>query len=158
MNALPTIDVKRSAMILYTSGTTSKPTSVVTTHANIQAQIESLVDAWEWSELDRISMCLPLHHIHGIINITGCALWSGPIVGPFPCFDMPAILDRVRANAYTLFMAVTTIYVKLIQAIESANDLDRAAIVAGFKNMRLMVSGSAAQPASMHERWTALTR
>jgi malonyl-CoA/methylmalonyl-CoA synthetase len=39
----------RRAMILYTSGTTSRPKGVVTTHANIVAQIETLVEAWEWS-------------------------------------------------------------------------------------------------------------
>lgn len=154
---LPDIDVSRRAMILYTSGTTSKPKGVVTTHANIQAQIESLVTAWEWSAEDLIPMFLPLHHIHGIINITGCALWSGAVVEPFSRFEMNAILQRVRDDAYTLFMAVPTIYVKLIQAIESANEADRATIVAGFKKMRLMVSGSAALPASVHEQWTKLT-
>ncbi|MBX7212333.1 MAG: acyl-CoA synthetase [Verrucomicrobiaceae bacterium] len=155
--ALPDIDVNRRAMILYTSGTTSKPKGVVTTHANIQAQIESLVQAWEWRADDRIPMFLPLHHIHGIINITGCALWSGALIEPFPRFDVGAILERVRADAYTLFMAVPTIYVKLIQAIEAASADDRAAIVTGFKKMRLMVSGSAALPASVHEQWTVLT-
>lgn len=151
------ISPDRRAMILYTSGTTSKPKGVVTTHANIQAQIESLVQAWEWSAEDRIPMFLPLHHIHGIINITGCALWSGALVEPFARFEMNAILDRVRSDAYTLFMAVPTIYVKLIQALEAASESDRAAIVAGFKKMRLMVSGSAALPASVHQHWTALT-
>lgn len=155
--ALPEIDVNRRAMILYTSGTTSKPKGVVTTHANIQAQIESLVQAWEWSAEDRIPMFLPLHHIHGIINITGCALWSGAVVEPFARFEMNAILDRVRADAYTLFMAVPTIYVKLIQALESAGETNREAIVAGFKRMRLMVSGSAALPEGVHRQWTALT-
>lgn len=154
---LPDINVNRRAMILYTSGTTSKPKGVVTTHANIQAQIESLVTAWEWSAEDRIPMFLPLHHIHGIINITGCALWSGAVVEPFSRFEVNAILQRVRDDAYTLFMAVPTIYVKLIQAIESASEADREAIVAGFQKMRLMVSGSAALPASVHEQWTRLT-
>lgn len=154
---LPHISAERRAMILYTSGTTSKPKGVVTTHANIQAQIESLVQAWEWSAEDRIPMFLPLHHIHGIINITGCALWSGAAVEPFARFEMNAILDRVRSDAYTLFMAVPTIYVKLIQALEAASEVDRTAIVAGFKKMRLMVSGSAALPASVHQQWTALT-
>ena len=41
------IDSERRAMILYTSGTTSRPKGVVTTHANIVAQIMSLVEAWE---------------------------------------------------------------------------------------------------------------
>jgi len=74
---LPHISVERRAMILYTSGTTSKPKGVVTTHTNIAAQINSLVEAWEWSADDRILLCLPLHHVHGIINVVGCALWSG---------------------------------------------------------------------------------
>jgi malonyl-CoA/methylmalonyl-CoA synthetase len=154
---LPDIDVNRRAMILYTSGTTNKPKGVVTTHANIQAQIESLIQAWEWSSEDRIPMFLPLHHIHGIINIIGCALWSGAMVEPFTRFEMNAILKRVRVDAYTLFMAVPTIYVKLIQMLEEADDQDRFDIVAGFKKMRLMVSGSAALPASVHERWAQLT-
>ena len=157
LKPLPEIEVNRRGMILYTSGTTSKPKGVVTTHANIQAQIESLVQAWEWNAEDRIPMFLPLHHIHGIINIIGCALWSGASVEAFPRFEMNAILDRVRGDAYTLFMAVPTIYVKLIQAVEAASESDRAAIVAGFKKLRLMVSGSAALPASVHQQWTALT-
>ena len=154
---LPEISPARRAMILYTSGTTSKPKGVVTTHANIQAQIESLVTAWEWTAADRIPLFLPLHHIHGIINVTCCALWSGAAIEPFAKFDAATILDRVRADAYTLFMAVPTIYVKLIQALEAASPGDRAAFIAGFAKMRLMVSGSAALPASVHEQWTALT-
>ncbi len=40
----PAHDAARPAMILYTSGTTSRPKGVVTTHAAIAAQIESLVE------------------------------------------------------------------------------------------------------------------
>ena len=154
---LPIVAPERRAMILYTSGTTSKPKGVVTTHANIQAQIESLIAAWEWSAADRIPLFLPTHHIHGIVNVTLCALWAGATIEAFSRFDSTAILDRVRADAYTLFMAVPTIYVKLIQTLETASPEDREAIVGGFARMRLMVSGSAALPASVHEKWTALT-
>ena len=156
-NKLPEISPGRRAMILYTSGTTSKPKGVVTTHENIQAQIESLVTAWEWSAADCIPLFLPLHHIHGIINVTCSALWSGARIEAFERLDMAAILSRVREDAYTLFMAVPTIYVKLIQALETAAPEDRAAIVGGFARMRLMVSGSAALPASVHAQWTTLT-
>ena len=154
---LPELAPDRRAMILYTSGTTNKPKGVVTTHANIQAQVESLVAAWEWTAADRIPSFLPLHHIHGIINITTCALWSGASIEPFARFDAATILDRVRADAYTVFMAVPTIYVKLAQALEAMAPADRATAVDGFARLRLMVSGSAALPASLHERWTALT-
>ena len=51
---LPDIDESARAMIVYTSGTTSKPKGVVTTHANIKAQIVSLVEAWGWVSDDYI--------------------------------------------------------------------------------------------------------
>jgi malonyl-CoA/methylmalonyl-CoA synthetase len=155
--SLPELKGERRAMILYTSGTTSKPKGVVTTHANIQAQIESLVEAWQWRSDDRIPLFLPLHHIHGIINILSCALWSGATIEPFARFEMATVLSRVQANAYTVFMAVPTIYVKLIAALEGLSEDERERIVLGFQSMRLMISGSAALPASIHEKWTELT-
>ncbi len=154
---LPVVTPDRRAMILYTSGTTSQPKGVVTTHANIQAQIECLVAAWEWSATDRIPLFLPLHHIHGIINVLSCGLWSGAQIETFSKFDATTLLERVRADAYTVFMAVPTIYVKLIQALQSATSSDRAAYCSGFGRMRLMVSGSAALPSSVHEEWFQLT-
>lgn len=155
--ALPEVSQDRRAMILYTSGTTSKPKGVVTTHANVQAQIESLVEAWEWQSTDRIPLFLPMHHIHGIINIASCGLWSGAKIEPFPHFDLETILQRVADGAYTVFMAVPTIYVKLIEALEALSEEERAEIIRGFSELRLMISGSAALPASVHEKWTALT-
>jgi len=144
-------------MMLYTSGTTSKPKGVVSTHANIEAQITSLVEAWGWRPDDRIPLFLPLHHIHGIVNVLSCALWSGAQVQAFQGFEMERILDEVGERAYTVFMAVPTIYVKLIQAFESADAGDRKKWGEGFAHTRLMISGSAALPAAVHEKWTALT-
>ncbi len=155
--ALPDVSRDRHAMILYTSGTTSKPKGVVTTHANIEAQITSLVEAWEWRPDDRIPAFLPLHHVHGIVNVLSCALWCGAYVEAFESLDMDGLLKRVGEGAYTIFMAVPTIYVKLIRALESASAEDRRRWAAGFAGMRLMVSGSAALPASVHHKWTELT-
>jgi len=157
LRPLPTVQPDRGAMILYTSGTTSRPKGVLSTHATIHAQIEALVEAWEWTASDRIPLFLPLHHIHGIINVLGCALWSGAAVEPFQRFDVEAVLSRVRQHEYSLFMAVPTIYVRLIEYLEASDQATCQAIVAGFQAMRLMVSGSAALPASVHERWSELT-
>ncbi|MGD9632837.1 MAG: acyl-CoA synthetase [Pirellulales bacterium] len=154
---LPEVDPNRRAMILYTSGTTSRPKGVVTTHACIQAQIETLIAAWRWQPNDRIPLFLPVHHIHGIINIMSCALWSGAEVEAFPKFDLDAVLRRVAERAYSLFMAVPTIYVKLIERLEDLCLSEREPIVQGFSQMRLMVSGSAALPASVHDKWRELT-
>jgi malonyl-CoA/methylmalonyl-CoA synthetase len=154
---LPDIAPERRAMILYTSGTTSRPKGVLTTHANITAQITALVEAWEWSAKDRILLCLPLHHVHGIINVLSCALWSGAICEILPRFNAEGIWQRLASGEVTVFMAVPTIYVKLIAAWENASPEQRTEWSRGAANLRLMVSGSAALPVSTLERWREIT-
>ena len=154
---LPEIASERRAMILYTSGTTSRPKGVVTTHATIAAQIVSLVDAWDWSSVDRIVLFLPLHHVHGIINVVSCALWSGATCEMLPRFDAHAVWERIAAGNLTLFMAVPTIYVKLIAAWDASSPERRAVLSQACARLRLMVSGSAALPVSTLERWKEIS-
>lgn len=154
---LPDIAESRRAMILYTSGTTGRPKGVVTTHANVKAQVTSLVSAWEWCAEDRILHVLPLHHIHGIINVLTCALWSGAACEMLPGFDATAVFQRLARGRLTLFMAVPTVYTRLIAAWEAAAAEQQAAFAAGCSRMRLMVSGSAALPTSTLRRWLEIS-
>jgi len=144
-------------MILYTSGTSSRPKGVVTTHANITAQITSLVKAWEWSADDRILLCLPLDHVHGIINVVSCALWAGATCHMLPRFDADAAWDCIARGSLTLFMAVPTIYTKLIASWDAASPERRKVLSRGCAGMRLMVSGSAALPVSTLLRWKEIS-
>jgi len=154
---LPAVSPERRAMILYTSGTTGKPKGVVTTHDNLTAQIESLVAAWEWTRDDRIMNVLPLHHVHGIVNVLSCAFWAGALCEIPPRFDAREVWARIAQGGLTLFMAVPTIYVKLIEEWEKASRADQARMSEGCARMRLMVSGSAALPVSVLLRWQEIT-
>jgi len=154
---LPEIDPGRRAMMLFTSGTTSKPKGTVSTHQTIRAQITTLIDAWCWTEDDVIPLFLPLHHIHGIINILSCGLWAGARVHLFAGLDIPRVTAEVAANVYNVFMAVPTVYVKLIQYLEQQDEQEVEAVCAGFKAMRLNISGSAACPVKLFEQWRDLT-
>ncbi|MFK7733515.1 MAG: acyl-CoA synthetase [Pseudomonadales bacterium] len=154
----PELEASRRAMMIFTSGTTNKPKGVVTTHGNITAQVETLLEAWEWQADDTIPLFLPLHHVHGIINVLTCGLWAGATVDAYAeGFKLPRILEAVADNKYSVFMAVPTIYVKLIAALNECDDEKRAAVCQGFSKMRLMISGSAALPARIHEQWQTLT-
>jgi len=144
---LPDLSPERRAMLVYTSGTTSKPKAVVTTHANLEAQISSLVTAWEWMANDLILHVLPLHHVHGIVNVLLCALSAGATCEMMPEFDTEKVWARLASHELTLFMAVPTIYARLA-AKPRAGD---------YSHIRLMVSGSAALPVSVLERWRELT-
>ncbi len=154
---LPTIDENRRAMMLFTSGTTNKPKGVVSTHKTIHSQITTLIEAWHWTEDDSIPLFLPMHHIHGIINILSCGLWAGATVHLFSRFDIPKIVEQVSAGTYNVFMAVPTIYVKLIQYFDTLEPAEVQPICAGFNAMRLNISGSAACPVKLFEQWRTLT-
>jgi malonyl-CoA/methylmalonyl-CoA synthetase len=154
---LPKIDITRRALILYTSGTTGKPKGVVTTHQNIQAQVTSLITAWEWTSSERILHILPLHHIHGIINVLTCALWAGAECQMLSKFDAETVWNRICEGNLTLFMAVPTIYVKLITAWENASKERQKTMSEGCAKMRLMVSGSAALPVQVLEKWQTIS-
>ena len=154
---LPAVDLGRRAMILYTSGTTSRPKGVVTTHANTAAQVDCLLEAWGWSAEDRIPLFLPLHHVHGIINVVCCALASGAVCEILPRFEAEAVWERIGSGELTVLMAVPTIYVRLIAAWEAAPPERREALSRAAGEMRLMVSGSAALPVSTLEGWREIT-
>ena len=150
-------DPSRRAMIVYTSGTTNRPKGVVTTHANIAAQIESLIHAWEWSAGDRTLLVLPLHHVHGIINVVGCALWSGAVLEMMPKFESESTWDRLASGELTVFTAVPTIYHRLIQSWDAASPDVQQGRSNGARAMRLMMSGSAALPRLVLDRWLQIT-
>ena len=156
-NSLPTVGTQRRAMILYTSGTTGRPKGAVTTHANIQAQVESLISAWGWTLEDRILHVLPLHHIHGIINVLTCALWAGAACEILPGFDANAVWQRIVEGGLTQFMAVPTIYFKLIAAWEATPPERQGLMSSACSALRLMVSGSAALPVRILEKWQRIT-
>ena len=161
---LPDVDPTRAALMVYTSGTTGRPKGAVTTHRNLEAQITALVDAWGWTAEDRILHVLPLHHVHGLVNVLACALWSGAVceflsAPGFPTFDAEEVWRRFgrEEDPLSLFMAVPTIYGRLLAAWEGAPAEQRVAWSAGAARLRLMVSGSAALPVSRMERWQEVT-
>ena len=155
--ALPSVGEGRRAMMLYTSGTTGRPKGVVWTHANLRAQLETLTEAWGWRADDRTLLVLPLHHVHGIVNILSCALWNGAVCEVHAKFDAEAVWTRIESGELTVFMAVPTVYNRLAAAWEAAPPERRERMSAGCRAMRLMVSGSAALPVGTLERWRQIS-
>lgn len=155
--SLPEITADRGAMILYTSGTTSLPKGVLTTHANIESQVSTLIEAWNWTSEDHSLCLLPLHHVHGIINVMSCALWAGATVHFLHPFDAKQVFELFLEGKINVFMAVPTIYFKLISEFESKSESDKAQLHECLKRFRLMVSGSAALPVSVMETWQKIS-
>jgi len=153
---------ERRAIIIYTSGTTGRPKGVVLRIGNIINQIESLSSAWEWSSEDHIANVLPLHHIHGIVNVLLSGLWNGARVTMMDGFYNKRVWEFFKlasssSHPLTLFMAVPTVYDKLIQDYERMNPVEQQRAAASCKTFRLMVSGSAALPESIMRKWQEIS-
>ncbi|KAK0682767.1 ACSF3 ligase, partial [Pygoscelis papua] len=153
----------RGAMIIYTSGTTGRPKGVLSTHENVQAVTTGLVEKWEWKKEDVILHVLPLHHVHGVINKLLCPLWVGATCIMLPEFSAQMVWKKFlssQAPRISVFMAVPTIYAKLIEYYDKhfsqpqVQDFVRAFCQ---ENIRLMVSGSAALPVPVLEKWKSIT-
>lgn len=156
-DSLPEIPEEQDALMIYTSGTTGKPKGVVMSHRQMATQLESLTMAWGWSPADRILNVLPMHHVHGVINITCCALYNGASCDMQARFDAAYVAERMCSGALTLFMAVPTVYHKLIQYFDQLPAIQQEAWQQAMQQMRLMVSGSAALPLSVLERWQQIS-
>ncbi|EDQ88206.1 uncharacterized protein MONBRDRAFT_26383 [Monosiga brevicollis MX1] len=162
LDSVPEVSQGDGALVIYTSGTTSLPKGVLHTHFSLANLVGNLVSAWEWTSHDRIMNFLPLHHVHGIINVVACAALSGATLEMYPGFSAPNVFDRLRTNVsktpdrttdMTLLMAVPTIYSKLLQEYERRPESEQAEFRAGCRDLRLTVSGSAALPTPVLERF-----
>jgi len=130
---LPT-DSHQTAMMLYTSGTTSRPKGAEITHGNLTANIEALHTAWGWQHDDVILHVLPIFHVHGLIVALHGALHAGATAVILSKFDAPQALELLQTKRFTVFMAVPTIHRRLYNEANGQN-ID-------LSHMRLMTSGS----------------
>jgi malonyl-CoA/methylmalonyl-CoA synthetase len=137
------------AVVVYTSGTTGPPKGVVLPRRAISSNLDALAAAWEWTGDDVLAHALPLFHVHGLIlGILGPLRLGGAVhhLGRFSSEAMAAEL----AGPATMMFGVPTMYHRL--AADAERDPE---IAGGISRARLLVSGSAALPATDHERIAA---
>ncbi|XP_006888819.1 PREDICTED: acyl-CoA synthetase family member 3, mitochondrial-like [Elephantulus edwardii] len=154
---------ERGAMIIYTSGTTGPPKGVLSTHHNLSAMVTGLVHKWAWTPEDVILHVLPLHHVHGVVNKLLCPLWVGASCVMLPEFSAQQVWEKFLSSEsprINVFMAVPTIYSKLVDYYDQhftqphVQEYVRAMCQ---ERVRLMVSGSAALPVPVLEKWRNIT-
>jgi oxalate---CoA ligase len=133
-----------TALVLHTSGTTSRPKLVPLSHGNLSASARNVGRTLQLQPDDRCLNVMPMFHIHGIVAaLLGTLDRRGSIIAA-PAFDPVAVVDWVGQLTPTWYTAVPTIHASMLRVAEQ-NDAVRTAF-------RFIRSSSAALPTSLLER------
>ena len=135
-----------TALILHTSGTTSRPKIVPLQQVNIAASADNIRASLALDPSSRCLNVMPLFHIHGLVAAVAASLSAGASVWCAPGFDALRFfgwMQEARPNWYT---AVPTMH----QAILARAERNRE--IAAGAGLRLVRSSSASLPAQVMAR------
>jgi acyl-CoA synthetase (AMP-forming)/AMP-acid ligase II/aryl carrier-like protein len=128
------------ALVLHTSGTTSRPKIVPLSHGNLCSSAHNVARTLELSPRDRCLSVMPLFHIHGIVAALLGSLASGGSVACVPGYRDGQFLVWLAALQPSWYTAVPTVH----QAI--LTELAHHPAGAAAKRLRFARSSSAPLP------------
>jgi long-chain acyl-CoA synthetase len=132
------------AGILYTSGTTGKQKGAVLSHGNVVSNTFATSHALRVDPDDRLMLFLPLFHCFGQNFIMNTAFASGASIVLHRRFAPEEVLRSIGRDGVTMFFAVPTIYIGLLDAGVPPESLG---------GIRYYFSAAATMPVEIAERW-----
>ncbi|MGQ0567327.1 MAG: acyl--CoA ligase [Gemmobacter sp.] len=131
------------ALILHTSGTTSRPKIVPLLQSNVAASARHIGTSLALTPPDRCLNMMPLFHIHGLIAAVSASLAAGASVWCAPGFDAMRFFGWMDDARPTWYTAVPTMHQTILQ--RAARNADTIARVP----LRFLRSSSASLPAQV---------
>jgi long-chain acyl-CoA synthetase len=134
------------AAILYTSGTTGKQKGAVLSHRNVVSNARTTAQTLPIHPTDRLLLFLPLFHCFGQNFILNAALSSGATIVLQRRFEPEACLEAIERQGVTMFFAVPTVYIVLLNAGIAPERL---------AGIRFFFSAAATMPVEVAAAWQA---
>src|SRR5262249_49859076 len=128
------------ALVLHTSGTTSRPKQVPLTHRNLCSSARNIARVLGLSPRDRCLNVMPLFHIHGLVGVVLSSLLAGGSIVCSAGYESTSFAALMHDFRPTWYSAVPTIHQSVL-ALAKAN----AAVAVGG-HLRLIRSSSSALP------------
>jgi acyl-CoA synthetase (AMP-forming)/AMP-acid ligase II len=134
------------ALLLHTSGTTSRPKAVPLTQANLSASARHIATTLGLQPTDRCLNVMPLFHIHGLVAAVLASLHAGGSIFSCPGFNALRFFSWLEESQTTWYTAVPTMH----QAILERAERHRQTIEA--HPLRFLRSSSASLPPQVMRR------
>ena len=132
------------ALLLTTSGTTSRPKTVPLTHANVCLGAYNVGRALHLSAADRCLNFMPLFHIHGLIGAVLSSITTGGALLCTSGFHAPSFLAWIDEHRPTWYTAVPTIHRAILSRALASRE------TFAHSSLRLVRSCSAPLPTRVH--------
>jgi acyl-CoA synthetase (AMP-forming)/AMP-acid ligase II/acetyltransferase-like isoleucine patch superfamily enzyme/acyl carrier protein len=129
-----------TALVLHTSGTTSRPKMVPLSQINLCASGHNVALTLGLQQTDRCLNVMPLFHIHGLIAGVTASVTAGGSVICSPGFDADRFFEWMDALAPTWYTAVPTMHQALLTRVEANRD------IVARRPLRVIRSSSAPLP------------
>lgn len=131
------------ALVLHTSGTTSRPKLVPLTQANLCQSAQNIKAALDLGKNDRCLNVMPLFHIHGLIGVLLSSVAAGAGIFCSPGFEDSKFFEWVKDCQPTWYSAVPTMHQAILGRANSHLD------IIGSAPLRFIRSSSASLPPSV---------
>lgn len=150
----PTIKVMPDtlALIVFTSGTTSKPKGVCLTHRNLVAntlQTRHWIPEVEYGKEVVLSV-IPFLHSYGMTGAMNVPIALAATIVIISVFELEQVLEHIKDYKPTLFPGVPSMYTVINQAKNVRNY--------GLSSIKACISGAAPLPIEVQEAFEKLTR
>ncbi|WP_170765822.1 acyl--CoA ligase [Ruegeria lacuscaerulensis] len=137
------------ALILHTSGTTSRPKIVPLTQANIYASARNVASSLKLTIDDRCLSIMPLFHIHGLIAAVAASLSAGSQISCAHGFNALSFFSQVAEVDPTWYTAVPTMHQAILaRAARNQSIIEQS-------RLRFLRSSSASLPGPVMEELVA---
>ncbi|MDY6900223.1 MAG: AMP-binding protein [Cyanobacteriota bacterium] len=128
------------ALVLHTSGTTSRPKMVPLTHSNLCTSAQNISLTLNLTRNDRCLNVMPLFHIHGLMGTLLSSLSVRASVVCTPGFYAPNFFEWVEELHPTWYSAVPTMHQAILARVENNRE------IIASSQIRLIRSSSAPLP------------
>ena len=133
------------AVLLYTSGTTGFPKGATLTHGNVVSNVWATTHHAGYRRDDRLPLFLPVFHVFGQNFIMNAAFNACATLVLYRRFVPDLVLDSIARDKVTLFFAVPTIYIGLLNMDLAKYDLS---------SLRYEFSAASTMPREISAQWT----
>jgi len=111
------------ALILHTSGTTSRPKMVPLTHKNLCVSAKNIQHTLKLTEHDRCLNIMPLFHIHGLMGVLLSSIYAGGSVVCTPGLDGSQFFNWMTTLHPTWYSAVPTMHQMILKEAKSNREV-----------------------------------